>query len=655
MSSVPRVLVIDDELRICESIKALLQMQHYVVDYITRPAEIDAVLRDKSYDLFLLDLCMPGISGFDVLERILRQEADAHVIMITGYASIETAVTALKKGACDYLKKPFEPDDLIRTVKNVFTQKRLKDENRVINQKLENSERRYRFLVQNSPDIIYMLDNAGRFTFVNEAAQRLLGYTQEDLIGKSYESIVARPDREKARWLLNERRTGERACSGEEIRLRLNRKAPQYRECEVRHLTIELKATGVYVNSSSASAKKFVGTYGVARDISYRRHLESQLRHARKMESIGTLAGGIAHDFNNILMGIQGCASLMLYDIKDRSDQNYVRLTNIEQYVQSGAELTRQLLGFARAGKYQVRPTNLNRLIERSASMFGRTRKEIDIRWHLQKDLWSAKVDSGQIEQVLINLYVNAWQAMPGGGLLDITTENVSLDQTQARKVGLKPGNFVMMSVSDSGIGMDENTCRRVFDPFFTTKDKGRGTGLGLASAYGIIQNHGGSIHVTSQPGQGSRFVIYLPATRQDPVEIKIEHHEIQTGSGMVLLVDDEQSIVDSTREMLENMGYSVVTANSGNTALQKLEQYGDQIDLMMLDMIMPGMGGNETFIKVKQIKPDLKVLLCSGYSINGQAREILDCGCDDFIQKPYNLDQLSQKVRQLLCERKTA
>lgn len=655
MSSVPRVLVIDDELRICESIKALLQMQHYVVDYITRPTEIESVLQDKAYDVFLLDLCMPEISGFDVLEQLLHQNSDAHVIMITGYASIETAVTALKKGACDYLKKPFEPDDLIRTVKNVLTQKRLKDENRIINEKLQNSERRYRFLVQNSPDIIYMLDNAGRFTFVNEAALRLLGYTQDDLIGKSYENIVAPSDREKARWLLNERRTGERACSGEEIRLRLNRKAPQHRECEVRHLTIELKATGVYVNSSSTRAKKFVGTYGVARDINYRKHLESQLRHARKMESIGTLAGGIAHDFNNILMGIQGYASLMLYDIRDRSDQNYVRLTNIEQYVQSGAELTRQLLGFARAGKYQMRPTNLNRLIERSASMFGRTRKEIDIHWRLQRDLWSANVDSGQIEQVLINLYVNAWQAMPGGGLLDIVTENVSFSQAQARKVGLKPGNYVMISVSDNGIGMDENTCRRVFDPFFTTKEKGRGTGLGLASAYGIVQNHGGSIQVNSKSGQGSRFVIYLPATQQDAVEIQIENHEVQTGSGVVLLVDDEQSIVDSTREMLKNMGYNVITANSGTEAMQKLEQHKHEIDLMLLDMIMPGMGGNETFVKVKQIKPDLKVLLCSGYSIDGQAREILDCGCDDFIQKPYNLDQLSQKVRELLYERKTA
>jgi len=366
MNFLPRVLVIDDELRICESIKALLQTHNYLVDYITCPSEIDDTLGNKIYDLFLLDLCMPEADGFDVLEKILGRDPGAFVIIITGYASIETAVKALKKGACDYLKKPFEPDDLLKTVKNILIQKKLRDENRIINEKLRNSERRYRFLVQNSPDIIYMLDSEGRFTFINEAIERLLGYSREELIGKSYQSIVASEDRHRSRWLLNERRTGQRACSGEEIKLRFNHRAETYRQCEVQHLTIELKATGVYANSASGRhSKKFLGTYGVARDISYRKHLESQLLHATKMESIGTLAGGIAHDFNNILMGIQGCASLMLYDIKNIKDKNYVRLSNIEQYVQSGAELTRQLLGFARAGKYEVRPTDLNLLIEK--------------------------------------------------------------------------------------------------------------------------------------------------------------------------------------------------------------------------------------------------------------------------------------------------
>ena len=650
MNFLPKVLVIDDELRICESIKALLQSHNYQVDYITCPAEIGEALGRKRYDLFLLDLCMPEISGFDVLEKILADDPEAFVIMITGYASIETAVKALKKGACDYLKKPFEPDDLLKTVRNVLIQKRLREENRLINEKLRNSERRYRFLVQNSPDIIYTLDSEGRFTFVNDAIERLLGYSREELIGKNYQTIVATEDRERSKWLLNERRTGRRACSGEELKLRFSHKAEKYRQCEVQHLTIELKATGIYANSAEGKrAGKFLGTYGVARDISYRKHLESQLMHATKMESIGTLAGGIAHDFNNILMGIQGCASLMLYDIQDKKDKNYVRLSNIEQYVQSGAELTRQLLGFARAGKYQVKPTDLNLLIEKSTSMFGRAKKEVDIRKLLQEDLWPSNVDQGQIQQVLLNLYVNAWQAMPGGGVLTIETRNVSISPSQARELDLKRGSYVKITVSDTGIGMNEEILQRAFDPFFTTKEKGRGTGLGLASAYGIIKNHDGTIRVYSRVGEGSTFELYLPATEKQPAPQESPAQRAKTGSGCILVVDDEEHIVEPTRAMLESLGYEVLTARSGLQAVETVRRHNEKISLMMLDMIMPGMSGNETFVKVKQVNPSLKVLLCSGYSIDGQAREILNCGCDGFIQKPYTLEQLGEKVSSIL------
>ena len=230
------------------------------------------------------------------------------------------------------------------------------------------------------------------------------------------------------------------------------------------------------------------------------------------MEAIGTLAGGIAHDFNNLLMGILGNATLTLMNM-DPGHPGYDRLKNIEKYVQSGADLTRQLLGFARGGKFEVRPTNLNELIQRTSEMFGRTKKEITISLNLQKDIWTVDVDRGQIEQVLLNFYVNAWQAMPEGGNLHLQTANEMLDDSYIQAFSVIPGNYVRFSITDTGVGMDPNTQKRVFEPFFTTKEKGRGTGLGMASAYGIIKNHGGFINVNSEKGRGTSFTVYLPAS----------------------------------------------------------------------------------------------------------------------------------------------
>jgi PAS domain S-box-containing protein len=243
-----------------------------------------------------------------------------------------------------------------------------------------------------------------------------------------------------------------------------------------------------------------------------RRSLERKLLHVQKMEAIGTLAAGIAHDFNNLLMGVQGNASLMLCELNE-SHPHHERLVSIEEYVRRGAELTRQLLGFARGGKYETKLTDLNEVIRKSADLFIRTKKEITFHARYEEDLWAVQVDPGQIEQVLLNLFINAWQSMPGGGTLTVSTENLKMDQELSRSINLPPGNYVRFSVADTGIGMDKDTQERIFEPFFTTKKMGRGTGLGLASAYGIVKNHGGSIDVQSREGEGTVFTIYLPAS----------------------------------------------------------------------------------------------------------------------------------------------
>ena len=367
------------------------------------------------------------------------------------------------------------------------------------------------------------------------------------------------------------------------------------------------------------------------------------------MESIGTLAGGIAHDFNNILMGIQGNASLML--LKIESDHpNYEKIKNIETYVQNGTELTKQLLGFARRGKYLIRATDLNEIIDKSSSLFARTKKEIRVHATLLEDLWPAEVDRGQIEQVLLNLYVNAWQAMANGGDLYLQTENVILDRSYVKPYKVEPGRYIKISVSDTGVGIDKETQERIFEPFFTTKEMGRGTGLGLASVYGIIKSHGGYINVYSEQEKGTVFTIYLPASQKAvSSEKETGPTTIIKGSGAILLIDDEKMILDVGIELLEELGYTVQSAMSGQEAIDIFQKDRGQFDLVIMDMIMPEMGGGETFDRLKEIDPDVKVLLSSGYSINGQATKILRRGCDGFIQKPFNMNQLAEKVQKIL------
>jgi two-component system cell cycle sensor histidine kinase/response regulator CckA len=388
------------------------------------------------------------------------------------------------------------------------------------------------------------------------------------------------------------------------------------------------------------------------RDVTEKKRMEAELIQAQKMEAIGTLAGGIAHDFNNILMGILGYTSLMLLNTEP-DNTSHERLKSIEHLVESGADLTKQLLGFARGGKYEVKPTDVNELVRRSSEIFGRTKKEITIHRNYQKDLYIADVDRGQIEQVLLNLFVNAWQAMPGGGDLYLETSNVTLDEMYTRLHSITPGNYVKISVTDNGTGMDQATQRRIFEPFFTTKGMGLGTGLGLASAYGIIKNHGGIINVYSEVGRGTTFTIYLPASTRAIFDEKIIPAEAKKSTESVLIVDDQDMILVVARDMLKALGYQVFTAQGGKEALAIYNENKKSIDVVILDMIMPSMSGGETFDRLKAINPDVRVILSSGYSINGQATEIMQRGCNGFIQKPFNIKELSQKIREVV-EKKT-
>ena len=522
-----------------------------------------------------------------------------------------------------------EKDKMEKTLKE--------NERKYINlyEKSKRAEALYRSLLDSSADAIITYDLEGKAQFVSPAFTHIFGWTFGEIEGGRI-PFMPESEREQTMAIIHDLVEYGKACHA--FRTKRSTK-------DGRLLDVSISASRYNDHEGNPS-----GLLVILRDISDKKRLEAQLQHAQRMESIGTLAGGVAHDFNNLLMAVQGNASLILLN-KDSDHPDYKKIKNIEKQVQRGASLTKQLLGFARGGKYEVTPTNLNEIIRASTKMFARTKKELSINSKYQEKIWAVEADQGQIEQVLLNLFVNAWQAMSGGGNLFVETENLVLNADDVRSLEIKPGRYVKISVSDTGVGMDASIRERIFDPFFSTREVGKGTGLGLASSYGIIRNHGGIIDVKSEKGKGSTFDIYLPAAKSKVIDQRSEVSEvIKPGSETILLVDDEGIIIDVTPEMLTELGYEVLTARSGEEALEQYRIINrDKIDLVILDMIMPGMGGGETYDRLKQIDPEITVLLSSGYSIDGQATEILKRGCNGFIQKPFNIEILSKKIREIL------
>jgi PAS domain S-box-containing protein len=506
---------------------------------------------------------------------------------------------------------------------------------------LREQDEKYRTIIENIEEGLFEVDLSGNFTFFNYSVCKIIGYPTEELMGMNNRDYTNPENAKKMYRIMNEiYLTGEPSKVTE---LEVIRK-------DGATVSVEMNA---YLMRNKEDEP--VGFRGVVRDVSERlvaerekRKLETQLQQAQKMEAIGNLAGGIAHDFNNILMGMQGNASIMLLNM-DSDHPHYEKLKSIERYIENGAALTKQLLGFARGGKYVVIATDLNELIEKTTRMFGRTKKEIKIHTSQLKEIWPVEIDQSQIEQVLLNLFVNAWHAMPDGGDLHLMSENVIIEEDFKKPYKIEPGKYVRVSIIDTGVGMDKATQQRIFEPFFTTKGMGRGTGLGLASAYGIIKNHNGFIEVFSEPGQGATFNIYLPASEKEVVEAPDSVEEVLKGEETILLVDDEDMVIEVGQEMLATLGYKVLLAMSGKEALEVYQNSHNNVDLVILDMIMPGVSGGETFDHLKKIDPSVRVLLSSGYSISGQAAEILERGCNGFIQKPFKLRQLSVKMREIL------
>jgi len=505
---------------------------------------------------------------------------------------------------------------------------------------LKESEERFRTFIEKSPFGISLINENGDYKYINPQFYNMFGYSLEEIPTGAVWFKKAFPDKKYRQKVID-------AWIGDRKRSKVGQTRPRTYKVTCKN---GLRKKIHFMPVTMENLEQFV----IFEDVTEKSRMERKLHQTQKFKAIGTLAGGVAHDFNNLLMGIQGRSSLVAVDM-DSSHPHFEHLQAIEEYVSSATHLTKQLLGFAKGGKYEVKPVDINNLVLNSAAMFSRTRKEIEIHTKLHPLVLVAEADQNQIEQVLLNMYVNAWQAMYDSGDLYLESTAVDLDDEYCEPYQLSPGHYVKVSITDTGIGMSEATRLRIFDPFFTTKEKSRGTGLGLASAYGIIKNHRGLITVYSEYGHGTTFNIYLPISEKDIHQEVVTKLEMVKGSETILLVDDEPMIIEVGKEMLEILGYRVVVSQGGLDAVDKITAMGNEIDIVILDLIMPEMDGGKTFDRIREIQPEIPVMLSSGYAINGQATEIMRRGCNGFIQKPFTISEISQKIRNILIEAKSS
>ncbi len=633
------ILVIDNDVLILEFVADLLPKDQYLV--LTAKDGLSAleILKTHTPDIIFVDMVMPNISGtklcriFQGMERLRKTFV---VILSATVAEEDVDYAAIGADAC-IAKGPLSEmaNNILFVIEHpdIAASKCASGEviggkhnyARAITEELLSIKKHFETILDAMSDGILEVAPGGEIVYANKKAVSLTGIPEENLLGLPISEILAGNDiAEVERCLDRISEDPTPAFRGSPITLNMHQ--------------VSLSILPVVNDGPSTSII-------ILTDITDKLRMAEQLVHAKKMEALGTLAGGIAHNFNNLLMAIQGNISLMCLE-KGLGPRHYDKLKTVEEYVLSGSQLTRQLLGLAKGGHRNVKTLNLNWLVKESSDIFGRTKKEIIIHRKLEEKIWPVEADESQIEQTLLNLYVNAWQAMKSGGDLYIETKNITLKSNDAIPYGLKADMYVQISIADNGSGMDKKIMGKIFDPFFTTKELGIGTGLGLASVYSAIKDHNGAITVESEQGVGTRFDIYLPVSGKIPDLQPNLPEIIQKGKGTILFIEDEDWIIGITKEMLEKLGYVCFTAENGYDAVCLYKEKGSEIDVVILDLIMPGLGGGETFDKLKEINPDVRVILSSGYGMDGEVSDILNRGCCDFIQKPFKMDALSKKVK---------
>jgi two-component system cell cycle sensor histidine kinase/response regulator CckA len=669
-----KVMAVDDNEQNLYFLEVLLKSVNYEVMAARDGLEALELLRKGSFSLIISDILMPRMDGFQLCRECKSDPRLKHIPFIfytATYTDAKDEEFALKLGADRFVVKPAEPQIFLATIGELIDEYEkgsplmkeslinnedlyLVEYNKRLINKLEKkmldleathkllteSEMKYRSLFDNSIDAVFLTSPEGRILEANPEGSRIFGYTGEELCQIGRNGIMDLSDPRLPEALEERNRTGR--FRGE---LRMVRKDGTKFPGEI--------SSAVFKNRDGA-----VRTSMIIRDISHRMRdeqekasLQEQLRQSQKMEAIGQLAGGIAHDFNNLLTVIQGYAQISLLDLQELDPLR----TNIEEIRKAGkqaADLTRQLLAFSRKQILEIQVLDVNQVFQRLDKMLRRIiGEDVELTSFLSESLGKTKADPGQMEQVIINLAVNARDAMPNGGKLTIETANVELGEGYAREhVTVEPGRYVMFSVSDNGVGMTPEVRERVFEPFFTTKEKGKGTGLGLSTVYGIVKQSGGNIWVYSERGQGATFKIYLPRVDEPLTELKERvTGEVPRGHETILIVEDEDVVRKLSVRVLRKHGYKVLEAPDGGKALMLCEEFKEPIHLILTDVVMPGMSGRRVAERIKEIHPEMKALFMSGYKDNAILHHgILEPGLN-FLQKPFNVEDLARKVREVL------
>jgi len=630
-----KILVVEDERIVALDLQDRLQNLGYSVPgTVARGDDAIHMALEHHPDLILMDIRLKGeMDGIETASKI-QEHLDVPIVYLTAYADRDTLDRAKGTSPYGYILKPFEAREVQTTIEMALYRHTTDAKLRSYAAELG----RFKVAIDQVPECIVIVDLDGNTTYVNPAFERVTGFSSEEAIGQDAIAL-----------------NHSQASNGDVVLLQsaLEEGSPwrgrlKNRRKDGTSFVSEGSITPVFDENGSV-----VHYVSVQRDVTREVQLEEQYREALKMEAVGRLAAGIAHDFNNLLTAINGYASLLASGMSLEDPDREMPLS-ILGAGQRAADLVSQLLSFARKEIIELRVLNLNDLVMGVADILRRTVGEhIELRLDLRSDLWQVKAAPTQIDRIIVNLAVNARDAMPGGGVLSIGTANVVLSgDDPALDLDTSPGEYVMLSVSDTGVGMSQEVQAHLFEPFFTTKEMGRGTGLGLATVYGIVKQNGGCVYVSSREGEGATFRIYLPRSQgivrqADPAKAEVVSVR---GGETILLVEDDDAVRELAGAILEDHGYQVLAARDANAALTIVSAHSETIDLLVTDVVMPGMSGPALAKQLTRRFPQLKVLLISGYPDGEIQQYTVDNLHIDLLPKPFHVDSLIGKVRSVLA-----
>jgi PAS domain S-box-containing protein len=694
-----RILVVEDSRTQAEQLRLVLEAAQFDVTVAPDGQRGLDVFRATPFDLVISDVLMPGLSGYDLCRRIKDGPAgkQVSVILLTTLRDPADIIEGLECGADNFVTKPYQPDYLVARVRALLANQALRVRStlkvgaevlfldkkftitadkeqilgllvtvfedivrtnrelqqsqaglrqakaqveqyaRLLEGQVRSSEDKYRRLMDQANDAIFVSDPASKILEVNRRAEQLLDRSAAEIVGRSYEEFLPAAELDLARAQF------QKLLAEGSVRM----DNTHLKRADGRLPAVDYSAALVQI----AGARVVLA---IVHDVTERNRLEQQLHQAQKMEAIGQLAGGVAHDFNNLLTIISGYSEVLLGG-PGLEPPTRGLIEEIKKAGERAASLTRQLLAFSRQQVIAPKVLDLNAVVADTDKMLRRLiGEDIDLTCVLDPGLGFIKADPGQVNQVLMNLAINARDAMPRGGRLTIETANVDLDAAavQARPE-VKPGPYVMLAVTDTGCGMDEATKARLFEPFFTSKGPGKGTGLGLATVYGIVKQSGGYIYVHSEVDRGTVFKSYLPrvaAAAPEPPPPRGERLPRPAAGETLLLVEDEDAVRALTRHALQLDGYTVLAASHPGEAIRLCERHDGLIALLLTDVVMPQMGGRELANRLTALRPEMKVLFLSGYTDDAVVRHGVLEAETDFLQKPFTLDALTRKVREVLA-----